>query len=55
MRAGEVPGRTPWARVRRYLGDRLPMPLSHAAPVAHQETRQVARRRARVVAATSVL
>jgi membrane protease YdiL (CAAX protease family) len=44
-----------WERARRYLGGRLPMPLTHRAPVVHQETGQVAARRAKVVAGTSVL
>jgi uncharacterized protein len=55
MRRDEVSDRAPWARARRYVAGRLPMPLTHAAPVVHHESQQVAGRRTRVVAGTSVL
>lgn len=44
-----------WARVPRRLRDRLPMPITHVADVAHDETDAVRARRRRVVAGTSLL
>ncbi|MEO5709643.1 MAG: CPBP family intramembrane glutamic endopeptidase [Nocardioidaceae bacterium] len=49
--------RTPvwWGRARSQVEARLPMPLTHVAPVEHPETTAVARRRRRVVAGVSVV
>ena len=44
-----------WARLRDGVRDRLPMPLTHVAPVRHLESLDVLVRRRRVVAGTSVL
>jgi membrane protease YdiL (CAAX protease family) len=44
-----------WGWVRAAVQRRLPMPITHVAPVHHLESREVARRRRTVVAVTSVL
>jgi len=40
--------------LRRRIGDRLPMSLSHVVPIEHTETRRVRRRRQHVVTGVSV-
>lgn len=44
-----------WRSARAGLHGRLPMPITHRAPVEHRESASVVRRRRRVVAGTSVL
>ena len=44
-----------WSRARAGVGARLPMPITHVAPVRHDESPAVLARRRRVVAGTSVL
>ncbi len=45
----------PWSELRHRLRGKLPMPLTHVAPVDHPESATVRRRRRRVVAGVSVL
>ena len=47
--------RGPLGRARQAVVDRLPMPLTHVVPVAHEETPAVVRRRRRAVAGASVV
>jgi membrane protease YdiL (CAAX protease family) len=44
-----------WRPLRSALEARLPMPITHVAPVRHLETRAIAARRRKVVGVTSLL
>ena len=44
-----------WARARSRAEGRIPMPITHVAPVSHHEPAAVVRRRRRVVTGVSVL
>src|SRR4029079_16466298 len=44
-----------WRRVRRGIESRLPMPITHVAPVEHPQSASVVARRRRVVGGVSLL
>jgi CAAX protease family protein len=46
---------TSWRRIRSRVEGRLPMPLTHVAPVPHEESPAVVSHRRKVVAATSLV